>query len=91
MLIVVVLPDPFGPISPTNSPASTREIERVDRDDPAEAPAQPRRLDQRGHRTASRAGSARRSCSQPSASNPLRANRMVSSSNAPNSTSRHCP
>jgi len=43
----VVLPAPFGPISPTICPASTSERDVVDRHDPAEPPRHVANLEQR--------------------------------------------
>ena len=49
-LNAVVLPAPFGPISPAISPSSTVERELVEREDPAEAPADVVDLEQRHRR-----------------------------------------
>ena len=54
-LKIVVLPDPFGPISPTISPSFIREVEALDGLQPAERLLQPGRLEQRhGRRRAGR-------------------------------------
>ena len=60
-LTSVLLPEPFGPIRPSRSPARDLEVDAVERDEAAEALAEPVDVEQRrAHARASGSGGARR-------------------------------